>query len=69
MADSIKIRAIWDPEAEVYYSESGVPGLVVEAATYEEFVDITHDLLPELLGNLEIDEAAAKVEEIATARN
>ena len=43
------IRAVWDPEAEVYYSETNVPGLVVEAETLSEFMAITEELLPEML--------------------
>jgi hypothetical protein len=67
MMDTIKIRAIWDPEAHVYYSESNFAGLVVEAASYEEFVDIAYDLLPELVENIEINEAAANAQETAAA--
>ena len=49
MSQTYSIRAIWDPEAEVYYSETDVPGLVVEAASLADFVAIAEELLPELL--------------------
>lgn len=43
------VRAIWDPEAEVYYSESDISGLVIEAATLEEFEELVADLGPQLI--------------------
>ena len=43
------IRAIWDPEAKVYYSDSNVPGLVVESDSLAEFVSLAEALLPEML--------------------
>ena len=49
MSQAYSIRAIWDPDAEVYYSETDVPGLVVEAESLAEFVAIAEELLPELL--------------------
>lgn len=53
MSDRYFIRAIWDPEAKVYYSDSNVPGLVVESESLAEFVSIAEELLPEMLeGNL-----------------
>jgi Domain of unknown function (DUF1902) len=69
MSESFKIRAIWDSEAEVFYSESDVPGLVIEAATYEEFVEIAHDLLPEFIDQCASGDATADMEETATARS
>lgn len=49
MASTYHIRAVWDPEAKVYYSETNVPGLVVEAETLPEFIAIAEELLPEML--------------------
>jgi hypothetical protein len=43
------IHAIWDAEAGVFYAESDVPGLNVEAATLPEFLEILQDVVPELL--------------------
>ena len=34
---SYYVRAIWDPEASVWTSQSDVPGLVIEANTLTEF--------------------------------
>ena len=33
---SFTVTAIWDPEAGVYYSQLNIPGLHVEAATFDE---------------------------------
>ena len=38
----------WDDEAKVFYSESNIVGLHVEAATVEEFEDIVVSLAPEI---------------------
>lgn len=43
------VRAVWDPEAEVYYTESDIVGLHVEAATVEEFEAVVMDVAPELI--------------------
>jgi hypothetical protein len=48
-AKTYYVKAIWDEEAEVYYSETNVPGLVVEADTLAEFVEIAQELAPEML--------------------
>ena len=49
MSETYFIRAIWDPDAKVYYSDTNVPGLVVEAESLGEFVSIAEELLPEIL--------------------
>lgn len=50
MSDSVyHVAAEWDAEAGVWTSSSNVPGLVVEAATLPEFVDLVSALAPELL--------------------
>jgi hypothetical protein len=49
MSNSYKVTAIWDPEAKVFTSESDVPGLVIEADTFEEFVELVEALGPEML--------------------
>jgi hypothetical protein len=43
------IHAIRDAEAGVFFAESNVPGLNVEAATLPEFLEILQDVVPELL--------------------
>ena len=45
------VRAMWDAEAEVYYSETDIPGLVVEAATPAEFQALVTQLAPEMLAD------------------
>lgn len=49
MSESYFVHAHWDPEASVYYSESNIPGLVIEADTLAEFVAIAEELAPEML--------------------
>jgi Domain of unknown function (DUF1902) len=49
MKKNFKVTAVWDPEAEVFTSTSNIPGLVVEAATFEEFVSLVEALAPEML--------------------
>ena len=49
MSEPFFIRAIWDCDASVYYSDTNVPGLVVEAGSLGEFVAIAEELLPDLL--------------------
>jgi hypothetical protein len=36
MAKAFTVTAVWDPDAEVFATTSDIPGLVVEAATFEE---------------------------------
>jgi Domain of unknown function (DUF1902) len=49
MGQNFKVTAIWDPEVKVLTSESNIPGLVVEADTFEEFVSLVEALAPEML--------------------
>ena len=43
------VRAIWDPEASVWTSESDIPGLVIEANTLAEFESLMCELGPEMI--------------------
>ena len=43
------VTAIWDEEALVFYSESDICGLHIEAATLDEFESLTVDLAPDLI--------------------
>ena len=44
------IHAQWDDEAKVWYATSDdVPGLCVEASTFDELVNVATELTPELL--------------------
>ena len=49
MPKSFTVTAIWDSEARVFTSQSEIPGLVVEAETFEEFVDLVRSLAPEVI--------------------
>ena len=48
---SFTVTATWDPEAGVFYSQSDIPGLHVEAATFDEFVALVRDLAPEMIAD------------------
>jgi len=43
------IKALWDEESGVFYSESDIIGLHIEAATVEEFQAIMEDLAPAMV--------------------
>ena len=56
MSAAYHVQANWDAEAGVWVSQSNIPGLVVEAATLAEFVELVETLAPELLAdNADID--------------
>ena len=49
-ANMLKIHAEWDDEARVWYATSeDVPGLCVEASTFDDLVEIATGLTPDLL--------------------
>lgn len=43
------VTAVWDAEAGVYWSQSDLVCLDVEAATLSEFVNLVETLAPELI--------------------
>jgi len=43
------VKAVWDADAKVFYTESDIVGLHVEAQTVEEFEAIVMDVAPELI--------------------
>ena len=43
------IKAIWDEENKIYYSQSNVRGLHIEAATFELFKEVVFDVIDELI--------------------
>ena len=45
---TFRVAAIWDAKAKVYYSESDIEGLHIEADTIEEFEDVMYDLVFDL---------------------
>ena len=49
MKRNFAVKAVWDREAQVFYSESDIDGLHIEAATIDEFKEIMMDTAPELI--------------------
>ncbi len=49
MKSSYYVKALWDPEAAVWTSESDIPGLVIEADSLAEFESLMSQLAPEML--------------------
>ncbi|OYW27230.1 MAG: hypothetical protein B7Z44_13055 [Caulobacter sp. 12-67-6] len=49
MSAAYHVQADWDPDAGVWISSSNIPGLVVEAETLAEFVELVQALAPQLL--------------------
>ena len=43
------VTARWDDEAKVFYSDSDIIGLHIEAKTIEEFEDVMMDVAPGLV--------------------
>lgn len=43
------VTPVWDVEAQVFYSRSGIRGLHIEAETLDEFASLTVDLAPDLI--------------------
>jgi Domain of unknown function (DUF1902) len=37
---TFSVRAVWDPEAKVYYSESDIFGLHIETKSLDEFEEV-----------------------------
>jgi hypothetical protein len=47
-----RLTALWDDEAKVWTTaETDIPGLVVEADSFEGFVALAEDLAPELVAD------------------
>lgn len=51
MSDRYHVEAEWDAEAKVWISSSNIPGLVIEATSLPEFVELAQALAPELLSD------------------
>jgi hypothetical protein len=49
MSSDYHVQADWDAEARVWVSTSNIPGLVVEADSLPEFIELVQALAPELL--------------------
>ena len=46
---TFRVKAVWDAEAGVFYAESDIEGLHIEAATLDEFESIMMEVAPELI--------------------
>ncbi len=44
-----RVHAVWDAEAEVFYSVSDIEGFHIEASNRDEFEAIMKDVAPELI--------------------
>ena len=43
-----KVTAVWDEDAKVFFSQSDIDGLHIEAETLEEFEDLLLEMGPEM---------------------
>ena len=43
------VKAIWDNEAQVFYAQSDIEGLHIEATSLDEFEEVMLDTAPELI--------------------
>ena len=46
---SFTVRALWDDEAKVYYSESDIIGLHIETDSLDEFESLIQEIAPGLI--------------------
>jgi hypothetical protein len=53
MQRSYYVKAIWEPDARVWISETDIPGLVIESDTLAEFEALMMRLAPEMLAENE----------------
>ena len=49
MKRTFTVKAGWDDEAQVFYAQSDIEGLHIEAASLDEFEEIMLDAAPELI--------------------
>ncbi len=49
MKRTFTVKAVWDDEAQVFYAQSDIEGLHIEAASLDEFEEIIIDAAPELI--------------------
>jgi hypothetical protein len=49
MVRSYTVEAHWDPEARRWWSDTDLPGLVIETDTLDQFLEVLDDLSPDLL--------------------
>lgn len=46
---TFRVKAVWDADAGVFYADSGIEGLHIEATTLDEFESIMLEVAPELI--------------------
>ncbi len=63
MKRTFTVKAVWDNEAQVFYAQSDIEGLHIEAASLDEFEEIIIDAAPELImaNHRSVSEIARKV--------
>jgi hypothetical protein len=49
MKRTFYVRAVWDAEAQKYYTESDISGLAIETKTLDEFEEVMNDVAIELI--------------------
>ena len=49
MKRTFNVKAVWDDEAQVFYSHSDIGGLHIEAASLDEFEAIIIEEAPDLI--------------------
>ena len=53
MVKTYHVTALWDSEADVWISQTDIPGLNIEAETLGEFEQLVMELAPEMLSENE----------------
>ena len=56
------VKALWDDETKVFYSESNIVGLHIEANSITQFEEVLYDIVAELIisNHLSIEELVEK---------
>ena len=49
MPKTYHVNAVWDAEAKVFYAQTDIPGLHIEAATMVEFFKAVEELAPQII--------------------
>lgn len=49
MKRTFTVKAVWDNEAQVFYAQSDIEGLHIEATSLDEFEEVMLDTAPELI--------------------
>jgi Domain of unknown function (DUF1902) len=51
LTQAFHVAAVWDDEAKVFVSQSDIPGLVIEAESFDEFVALVDQLAPSMIAD------------------